>query len=217
MICAALFSTACCGTPKTTETKTAVVHGDEIALVTPAKAGGTTINEALWARSSSREYSPEVLSLEEVSGVVWAAAGVNRPESGKLTAPSAMALYPVRVYALFAEGIYRYEAAANKLALVLDGDYREMAGLQPFVYTAPLNLLYVADLAAYEGRTIPAEQIHYLCGLDAAGYAENVNLYAAGHSLKSITRGGAEAEELFDIIGLDTDRYLFLLAQTVGK
>ena len=36
---------------------------------------GLTINEALAARSSSRDFSPEMLSLEELSGVLWAAAG----------------------------------------------------------------------------------------------------------------------------------------------
>lgn len=50
---------------------------------------------------------------------------------------------------------------------------------QDFVYAAPLNLVYIADMSAYEGKNIPAEHVRYLCGQDAAGYAENVNLYTA--------------------------------------
>lgn len=196
--------------------KTPVVHGTEIALAEPSKQGGLTIGEALWQRRSWREYAPEALSLEELSGVLWAAAGINRAENDHLTAPSALGLYPIRVYAFFAEGVYSYDAKAQTLKRVLEGDYRKVAGAQEFVNTAPLNLVYVADLQVYEGRTIPVEHVRYLCGQDAAGYAENVNLYTAGHGLRSITRGSA-SPELLQTLGLDPERWFFALAQSVGK
>lgn len=223
LTCAALLLAGCGGTKtaekeaEAPETKTEVKHGAEIALVKPAPKGGTSIDEALWNRRSSREYAPEALSLEELSGVLWAAAGVNRPQEGFLTAPSALALYPVRVYAFFPEGVYSYDAKGWKLVRVLEGDNRKLAGAQPFVYTAPLNLVYVADMSVYEGKNIPAEHVRYLCGQDAAGYAENVNVYAAGHGLKSITRGSGPEAELLKALGLDPKRYFFALAQTVGK
>ena len=53
--------------------------------------------------------------------------------------------------------------------------------------------------------------------MDAAGYAENVNLYTAAYGLKSITRGGAKAEQILSLLQLDTTRYSFILAQTIGK
>ena len=218
--CAALLMTACCGSPsarKAAATKTEVKHGPEIALVAPDTVGGTSVNEALANRRSWREYAAAPLTLEELSGVVWAAAGINRPGTDRLTAPSALALYPVRLYVFFAEGVYRYDAEAHRLVRVLEGDRRRLSGAQPFVYSAPLNLVYVADRAVYEGRSIPAEQVRYLCGQDAAGYAENVNLYAAGHGLRSITRGSAPAGELLEALGLDPERYFLALAQTVGR
>lgn len=207
---------AACGSQTTPQTNTPVVHGAQIALVQPSKQGGLTIDEALWQRRSWREYSPEALSLEDLSGVLWAAAGINRAENDHLTAPSALGLYPIRVYAFFAEGVYSYDAKAQTLTRVLEGDYRKVSGMQDFVNTAPLNLVYIADLAAYEGRTIPAEHVRYLCGQDAAGYAENVNLYTAGHGLRSITRGSA-SPELLQTLGLAPERYFFALAQSVGK
>ena len=173
LACAALLLTACGGTrnpeaEKTAETRTEVRYGEEIALVQVPPKGGLTIDEALRNRRSWREYNPGALSLEELSGIVWAAAGENRPEEGRLTAPSALALYPVRLYVFFAEGVYRYDAEAHRLVRVLEGDRRRLSGAQPFVYSAPLNLVYVADRAVYEGRNIPAEQVRYLCGQDAA-------------------------------------------------
>ena len=218
--CAALLMAACCGSPsarKAAATKTEVKHGPEIVLAAPDTVGGTSVNEALANRRSWREYAAAPLTLEELSGVVWAAAGINRPGTDRLTAPSALALYPIRVYALFAEGIYAYDHVAHALVRVAEGDHRKLSGAQPFVFTAPLNLVYIADRAVYDGRNIPADHVRYLCGQDAAGYAENVNLYTAGHGLHSITRGSAPEAELLAALGLDPDRYFLALAQTVGR
>ena len=95
---------------------------------------------------------------------------------------------------------------------VKEGDFRKVSGAQPFVETAPLNLVYVGDRSVYEGRNIPEEHQYYLCGQDAAGYAENVNLYTAGHGLRSITRGSV-SPELLSVLELDPARYCFALAQ----
>lgn len=205
-----------CTTQPPAPAATPVEMGERIALAAPAAKGGATIDEALAARRSWREFGPERLTLEELSGVLWAAAGQNR-EDGGLTAPSALALYPITVYALFEEGVYRYDGRRQTLTRVAEGDHRAAAGRQPFVATAPLNLVYIADLRTYEGKGIPEENVRMLCAMDAAGYAENVNLYAAGHALRSITRGSAAADELLALLRLDPARYRFLLAQSVGK
>ena len=218
----AALALAACGAPagrgaKPPEPATKVEMGAEIALLRPDSVCGTTVDAALWNRRSSREFAAEPLSLEELSGVVWAAAGINRPGTDRLTAPSALALYPVRVYAFFAEGVYRYDARTHKLVRVLEGDRRKLTGMQDFVFAAPLNLVYLADRTVYEGRNLPAEHVRYLCGQDAAGYAENVNLYTAGHGLRSITRGSVPEAELLAALGLEPARWFVALAQTVGK
>lgn len=202
--------------PKARKSATKVEMDSEIVLLTPDSVGGTTVDEALWNRKSSREYAAEPLTLEELSGVVWAAAGINRPANDHLTAPSALGLYPIRTYAFFREGVYSYDARSHKLTRVLEGDHRAVSGAQPFVATAPLNLVFVADLSVYEGKAIPAEHVRFLCGQDAACCVENVNLYAAGHGLKSVTRGSA-SDELLRTLGLDPARYFFALAVTVGR
>lgn len=218
-LCAAAWMLTACGhtEPKLAEpTATPVVYGEQITLPAPDLKQGLTIGEALQNRRSWREYSASPLTMEELSGVLYAAAGINRPENNHLTAPSALALYPITVYAFFKEGIYRYEAVGHRLVRVKEGNYMAVSGSQPFVAEAALNLVYVADLKVYEGKSIPAEHVRYLCGQDAAGYAENVNLYTAGTGLRSITRGSASAE-LLQTIGLDGERYFFALAQSVGK
>lgn len=197
--------------------QTPVVAGDTIQLQTPSKQGGASINEALWNRKSSREYANEPLTLEELSGVLWAAAGVNR-EDGHLTAPSALALYPIQTYAFLESGVYLYDAKTNTLNRKVEGDYRHLATLQDFANTASLNIVYIADMLPYDSQSeMLLERQRILCGMDAAGYAENVNLYTAANGLKSITRGGAKAEQILELLQLDPARYAFTLAQTVGK
>lgn len=194
---------------------TAVIYGDTIVLTQPDLAAGKTINQALAERASSREYSAEPLSLEELSGVLWAAAGVNRP-NGHLTAPSALALYPITVYAFTAEGVFRYNSELHVLVREAEGDHRELSAAQDFAYTAPLNLVYVADLGKYNNN-FPRDKAEFLSGQDAAGYAENVNLYAAGNGLKAITRGSLKSAEVLNLLSLDPKQYAVVLAQTVGK
>lgn len=216
---AAMALMASCSMKQQTENQTnatPIEAGNIIQLQTPNKQGGASINEALWNRQSSREYANEPLSLEELSGVMWAAAGINRPD-GHLTAPSALALYPIQTYAFLESGVYLYDAKTNTLNRQVEGDYRSLATLQDFANTASLNIVYIADLSVYEGKNIDANKVAVLCGMDAAGYAENVNLYTAANGLKSITRGGAKAEQILEILQLDPARYAFTLAQTVGK
>ena len=204
-----------CG-PNQTQTTTPIEYTETITLVQPTLTEGLTINQALWLRASSRDYSTEPLTLEELSGVMWAAAGINRPENNHLTAPSAMALYPIRVYAFTPEGVYRYDEQSHSLLRVVEGDHRELSAAQEFAYSAPLNLVYIADMSRYEGLNLTAAKAEFLAGQDAAGYAENVNLYAAGHNLKAITRGSLKSAEVLTLLGLEKG-HTVVLAQTVGK
>lgn len=197
--------------------QTPVTYGDTIALVQPNLEEGLTINQALSLRASSREYSAEPLTLEELSGVMWAAAGINRPESKHLTAPSAMAVYSVDVYAFTPEGVYLYDEESHSLRRVVEGDHRALSAAQDFAYTAPLNLVYISNLSLYNKFRMERSKVEFLAGQDAAGYAENVNLYAAGHNLKAITRGSLKVAEVLALLSLDAQTYSVVLAQTVGK
>jgi hypothetical protein len=196
--------------PKTTNDMTA----ETITLVTPAETGATLL-AALQQRASTREYTSDPLTIEQLSGVMWAAAGENRP--GRLTAPSAMAVYPIRTYAVLAGGVYLYDAPTHTLTRVLEGDHRKLAGMQDFVYTTPLNIIYVADLATYAeqyGSLPEADQIR-LCSMDAMGYCQNANLWACANGMASVTRAMADGPAFLKAIGAP-ESYRFILAQTVG-
>lgn len=173
-----------------------------------------TVREALQERHSEREFRPDELALGHLSGVLWSAYGVNR-EEGKRTAPSAMALYPIDVYAVRPDGIYLYAPDTHTLEPVVEGNFRELSGVQDYVYTAPLNLLYIANMKRYTGSPLAPEMYQFLAGTDAGHMSENVYLYCASQGLKTVVRAGAKVEELMRILMLDAN-HRFVLAQTVG-
>ena len=201
----------------TTKEGKPVDMGETITLLKPDLNSTAGLMQALSKRQSDREYTSESLTLEQVSEILWAAAGVNR-DNGKRTAPSALALYPITVYAVFADGIYKYEPDSHKLTLAARGDHRDASAMQDFAFVAPLNLLFIADFDKYKAHAqISAEMRKMLCGQDAACMAENVCLYAAGNGLKNVVRGSVKWDKVYDVLKLDTNRYCGVLAQTIGK
>ena len=73
--------------------------------------------QALVNRRFDREFAPGPLPLPLLSGLLWAAYGVNRPDGGR-TAPSALNAQEVDVFIALPGGAYRYDAAQHELRLV---------------------------------------------------------------------------------------------------
>lgn len=74
--------------------------------------------KALSDRHSDREYAAKELSLQDLSDLLWAANGINRPD-GKRTAPSALNKQDIDIYVIMKEGAYLYDAKANSLQPML--------------------------------------------------------------------------------------------------
>jgi nitroreductase len=88
------------------------------------KKGGLSIMESFSKRSSSRTWADKELSIQDLSNLLWAANGINRPDSGKRTAPSAMNMQDVDIYVFIKSGVYLYDATNHALNLVVAGDHR---------------------------------------------------------------------------------------------
>ena len=85
-----------------------------------------------------------------LSDLLWAAFGVNRP-SGDRTAPYWRHIMVIDVYVATADGLWLYEPQEHSLLLQFRADIRTHTGLQDFVGTAPLNLIYVAHGERMQG------------------------------------------------------------------
>ena len=113
-------------------------------LPTPVKTGGMPLQEAIAARKSSRDISPDShISKQDISNMLWAAWGITHDD--KRTVATALNKQELSIFIITANGICRYDAQTNALVTVQSGDFRELAGMQPFAKTAPLNIVFVAD------------------------------------------------------------------------
>lgn len=169
--------------------------------------------QALKERKSSREYSGKELPLQVLSNLLWAAAGINRPDTGGRTAPTAKNMQELDIYAAMADGLYLYEPKDHVLTLVLPQDIREVTGLQSFVKDAPVNLIFVADNAKMEGVT--GEDKNFYAATDTGYISQNVYLYCASAGLSTVARGYMNKLTLKKAMKLRPSQTI-ILAQTVG-
>jgi nitroreductase len=102
-----------------------------IKLNEPNKKRGLPVMEALSVRASVREWSPKEVDLQDLSDLLWAANGINRPDSKKRTAASAMNAQDVDIYVFLKDGVFLYDAAAQALVPVVAGDYRTEVVMPP--------------------------------------------------------------------------------------
>jgi SagB-type dehydrogenase family enzyme len=185
----------------------------QVQLPTPQLDGGRPLMQVLRDRKSFREFSSEKLPMQVLSNLLWAAFGVNRPDSGKRTAPSAVNWQEMDIYVATADGLYLFDAKAHRLKSVLAEDVRAMTGFQPFVREVPLNLIYVADFSRMGSRT-NEEKVFYSAA-DSGFIAQNVYLYCASEGLATVVRGLVDKPALANAMKLRTDQKITLV-QSVG-
>jgi SagB-type dehydrogenase family enzyme len=186
---------------------------EPISLPEPDTSGGRPLMQVLKARRTSREFSDQELSLQVLSDMLWAAFGINRPESGKRTAPSAVNWQEIDIYVAKEAGLYLYDARANVLWPVLAEDIRSATGEQAFVGNAPVNLVFVAD---YSRMGLASEEAKdFYSAADTGFISQNVYLFCASEGLATVVRGLIDREALAERMGLRSNQKI-ILAQTVG-
>jgi nitroreductase len=195
---------------------TASAFSDELTpvqLLKPQVDRGKPLMQALKNRSSSRSFSSEKLPLQVLSNLLWAAFGVNRPETGKRTAPSAMNRQEIDIYVATADGLFLYNAKDNILSPVLAEDIRAITGRQGYVKEAPLNLIYVADFSKMGDTT--SEEKEFYSAADTGFIGQNVYLFCASEDLATVVRGSIDRKALAKAMKLRPNQRI-ILAQSVG-
>jgi len=196
-------------------------------LPKPQTDGGKSVLAALWERKTVRNISSEKLPPQVLSNLLWAAWGVNRDkgpfgQAGR-TAASASNSQEIDLYVALAEGIYLYEAVPHRLVPVVTGDHRAKMGgrgRKGGAATAPVNLLYVVDLAKYSKAPLQEpklkdpefQKLYY--GVATGLIAGNVYLFAASQGLAAWFHN-CNRDDLAAALKLRPDQRV-LFAQTVG-
>jgi SagB-type dehydrogenase family enzyme len=186
--------------------------GQTLELPAPQKTGGMPLMEALAKRATVRSFDTTDISMQQLSNLLWASFGVNRPD-GRRTAPSANNKQEIDIYVLLKEGAYVYDAQNNKLDLVSSQDLRSQAADQRFA-DAPVQLIFVADLTKRGGNS--EEEKLRMANIDCGYISQNTYLYCTSEGLATGARATVNRDALIPKLKLSPEQRI-LLAHSVGR
>jgi nitroreductase len=190
-----------------------------IKLNEPDRGKGMPLMKALASRKSERSLTAGKLTLQQLSDLLWAANGINRPD-GKRTSPAALNVQAVDIYVVLEEGVYVWDPVKNELHGISAGDHRKATGQQPFVALAGVNLVYVVDfekfkaLPAFAAKTSREDKLRWAY-IAVGCQSQNVNLYCASEGLGTVVRGSVDGAVFGPVAGLRPDQAV-ISAQTIG-
>lgn len=171
----------------------------EISLPTPSLTGKVSVEEALAKRRSIRSFTQQDLSLQQVGQLAWAAQGITG-ERGQRTAPSAKAVYPLQLYLVKSDGVFRYVPEGHKLVKLSGSDVRTELSTQSSVREAPLDFVIVAD--STKARASFGERAERFTSIEAGHVAQNIHLQAVALGLGSVSVGGYKENDVTKALGL---------------
>jgi len=171
----------------------------------PARREGTmSLEQALAGRASVRSFAARTLALDELSQLLWAADGVNRG-SGKRTAPSAGATYPIELYVVTAKQLLHYVPDGHRVEVLAEADLlapmRETA--QDFV--ADGAALFVITAVLERTTKKYAARGERFVHLEAGHVAQNILLQAVALGLGAVPVGSFDDEAVTQTLGLPGD------------
>ena len=185
-----------------------------VQLPAPAKSGGMALMDALSVRQTTRDFADVDLTPQQLSDLLWATAGVSRPD-GRKTYPTAMGRQDMAVYVFGRDGVYLYHPESNELELIAAGDHRGGTGKPPFVAQAAVNLAYVQDLSLWQDSPERAK-LGADWGFSHTGaMMQNAYLYAASQGWSAVVRGSFDQEALAKLMKL-TDKQVIKLIHSIG-
>lgn len=170
--------------------------------------------DVLKNRQTNREMMEEDLSMETMASLLWAAYGINRPEEGKRTVPSAINAQEFDVYLFTRDGVYLYNAERNLLSVVAKGDHRAKISSQKFFAIAPVSIVLVANyqrMKAFKDK----EMRDFYAAVDCGYISQNIYLYCASAKLATVACGGIDRDELSKLLNIKSGRAL--LAHPVSR
>jgi SagB-type dehydrogenase family enzyme len=167
------------------------------------------VMKALAHRASATKYDTADLKLQDLSDLLWAANGVNRPASGKRTAPSAINAQDIDVFVFMKKGVFLYDATKHTLNLVAEGDNRiSCAGKQEFETTPPLFCLLVSDISRFNRGNDSTRMVW--AAEDAGIVSQNIAVFCASVGLATRPRASMDLKKLRELLKLKDSQYPIL-------
>ena len=168
-------------------------------LPAPQTTGGIPLLEAIHNRKTTREFSAEKIDEQTLSDILYAAWGISH--DGKRTIPTSQNNQNLAVYAVLPDGIWLYDAEANRLTLAGRADLKPFLNTQDFMNDAPLTLIFMGS----DAKNSP---------MQAGAAFQNVGLYAASRGLNNVVRGWIDRDGIAKALNLKPEEVI--ITQTIG-
>jgi len=187
-----------------------------VKLPAAATKVGMSVEEALQARRSTKAYQAAPVSQAKLAQLLWATAGVNRPDEGKRTHPSALAKYTVDVYVCDGKGVFKYVPVAHELAPVavpetITGDPRKLLPKRDYVKDAPVLILLVGDVTRLPADFAEDMRWNWVY-CEAGTMCQNLHLQCAALGLGTCVNAGFDGDGGAKLLGLAKgSKVLFVL------
>lgn len=193
---------------------TAYADEDVIKLPAVHAEGGASLDATLAHRRSAREFATTAVDRAQLAQLLWAAQGITDRDGGR-TAPSAGAIYPLTVYVVDQDGVWRYRPHDHALERVRSGNrgrHLARAALgQEAVRRAPLRLVITA--AIWRSTAKYRDRAERYATLEAGHVAQNVLLECAALGLAAVPIGAFDDADVRHVLGFSWDETpLYILA-----
>ena len=193
---------------------------NKIKLPEPQKDLKFPLMKALEKRRTIRKWNDVPISEQEISNLLWAACGITKSKYGnvksKRTAPSACNSQEIRVYAIMKQGVFLYNEENHELIKIIPKDIRDNIGTQKMMKSAPLGLVFVADLSRMKSPFLRSmEAKRFSAWVDTGYISQNVDLYCAASNLGTAVLSLVNRDKLHKLMGLKENEKI-VLTQVVG-
>lgn len=162
-----------------------------IQLPQPKFVGEMSVEESILRRRSERGFDGKELTIQQISQLLWSAQGITDQQWGFRAAPSAGSLYPLTIYLLKSDGVFRYVPDGHKLIQTITEDRRHSivrASLgQGFIAEAPLVIVIAANFRILEAKY--GQRAYRYLNMEVGHVAENIHLQAVALGLASCPVG----------------------------
>ena len=201
-------------------------HGEVSMKLPPPKMKGTiSLEQAIRQRRTVRGFASRALDVNQVSQLLWAAAGITGGRGFKRAAPSAGALYPMDLFVVAGQSgvqqldaaVYHYQPQGHHLVAGAEGDLRQAVARaalgQMWMATAPVNVVITAEYHRVT-RKYGNRGVRYAM-IEAGHIGQNLFLQAEALGLKAGIVGAFDDKKLAERLSLPT-AYEPLLVMPVG-
>ena len=196
------FTTVCLGQYKSRVSPLKIIQ-----LSAPRLTGPVSLEQALAKRRSVREFTHQQLNFAQIGQLAWAGQGITEKRRGFRTAPSAGAIYPIKLYFATQEGMFVYHPDEHSLEGIFSEDIRSRLAAaaleQKAVADAACDIIIagsVKKLAAKYGNKARRYML-----LEAGHIAENIQLQVVSLELGSVPIGAFDIRDVSKVCKLPTN------------